>query len=64
MAGKCCENCDLYKPQCWVVIGKECAAFGSCTNDDYCGLQSPRDGKRNRKEMANEQKSIEKAVGD
>jgi hypothetical protein len=41
MAAKICWGCDYYHPRFITVIGRECAAFGTCTEAEECGLRTP-----------------------
>ena len=41
MASPICKGCDYYKPKHPLLIGRECAAFRTCTEDDFCGARSP-----------------------
>ena len=41
MASPICKGCDFYKPQYYRVLGRECAAFGTCTENDRCGIRIP-----------------------
>ena len=41
MASSICMGCDFYKPQHYTLLGRECAAYGTCTENDYCGTRIP-----------------------
>ena len=41
MASSICKGCDFYKPKHHLPIGRECAAFTTCTEDDFCGARAP-----------------------
>ena len=41
MAAKICQGCDYYHPKFITVIGRECAAFYTCTESEACGLRTP-----------------------
>ncbi len=41
MASKICMGCDYYKPKHHRLIGRECAPFGTCTENDWCGTRIP-----------------------
>ena len=41
MAAKICRGCDYYHPGYFTVIGRECAAFVTCTETETCGLRTP-----------------------
>lgn len=41
MASMICKGCDLYKPQNPRLHGRECAAFGTCTESNLCGIRIP-----------------------
>lgn len=41
MASTICKGCDLYMPQNPRLRGRECAAFKTCTENDFCGTRIP-----------------------
>ncbi len=41
MASPICKGCDYYQPKHPLLIERECAAFRTCTEDDFCGARSP-----------------------
>ena len=41
MASPVCKGCSYYQPKHPLLIGRECAAFTTCTEDDSCGARSP-----------------------
>ena len=41
MASEICMGCDFYKPKVYRLLGRECAPFGTCTENDRCGLRIP-----------------------
>lgn len=41
MAPSICKGSDYYQPRHHRLIGRECAAFTTCTEDDFCGARSP-----------------------
>jgi hypothetical protein len=41
MASEICKGCDFYKPQYYRLLGRECAPYGTCTENDYCGTRIP-----------------------
>ena len=41
MAAEICRGCDYYKPKDYRLIGRECAPFITCTENDWCGTRIP-----------------------
>lgn len=38
----CCLSCVYYLPMCEAAIGRQCAAFGTCTTGESCGMWGAR----------------------
>lgn len=41
MASTICMGCELYKPRNPRLLGRDCAAFATCTEGDCCGARIP-----------------------